>query len=394
MPSTIGSCSRDASHTMTGYPNIPNLSMSSGEEVPASTDRFLHSDELTSSKPLEMTSDSLPVSIRPAMTPVMEPLTSSGVEEVDVEVRVDVDAVANDGAIVPSPQKGDAQQQSCLRFIKVACTVTSARPPQPVTNDRSLWESFGAIGTQRRQKYRRTILTDVSGCARSGEVFAIMGASGAGKTTLLDVLARKIVSSRIAGRVELDGQPVTSSLMRRASAYVRQDDLMYTCLTVRETLRFAAELRMSRTCSKQEKEDKVEHTIELLGLTKVAGSLIGDEFRRGVSGGERKRVCIGAEIMGDPKVLFLDEPTSGLDSTSAFRVVSVVRDIAIKTNSIAIMVLHQVRERVRKGKSRFSQDESMYGGECVTRVAGSAVRGNGRRLIGVTSSVRKRRWIV
>ena len=330
---------------MTGFPNIPNLAMSSGEEVPASTDRFLHSDELTSSKPLEMTSDSLPVSIRPAMAPVMEPLTSSGVEEVDVEVRVDVDAIQNDGAIVPSPQKGDAQQQSCLRFIKVACTVTTARPPQPVTNDRSLWESFGAIGTQRRQKYRRTILTDVSGCARSGEVFAIMGASGAGKTTLLDVLARKIVSSRIAGRVELDGQPVTSSLMRRTSAYVRQDDLMYTCLTVRETLRFAAELRMSRTCSKQEKEEKVEHTIELLGLTKVAGSLIGDEFRRGVSGGERKRVCIGAEIMGDPKVLFLDEPTSGLDSTSAFRVVSVVRDIAIKTNSIAIMVLHQVRER-------------------------------------------------
>ncbi|CAI7779764.1 unnamed protein product, partial [Closterium sp. NIES-53] len=65
-------------------------------------------------------------------------------------------------------------------------------------------------------------------------------------------------------------------------------------------------------------------------------------FRRGVSGGERKRVAIGVEMVSDPKILFLDEPTSGLDSTNAFRVVRAIKSVAIQTASISVMVIHQV----------------------------------------------------
>ncbi|CAI5461288.1 unnamed protein product [Closterium sp. Yama58-4] len=189
----------------------------------------------------------------------------------------------------------------------------------------------------------RRILVDISGSAKSGQITAIMGASGAGKTTLLNILACRIASGRRAGEVELDGLPVRSGTMRRVSAYVMQDDLMFPSLTVRETMMFAAELRLPQSVRREEKVARVARLLELLGLTEVAETKIGDEGQRGVSGGERKRVAIGTEIICDPKILFLDEPTSGLDSTSAFRVVRAIKDIATNTNSIAVMVLHQVR---------------------------------------------------
>ncbi|CAI5966147.1 unnamed protein product [Closterium sp. NIES-65] len=115
---------------------------------------------------------------------------------------------------------------------------------------------------------------------------------------------------------------------------------------VRETLMFAAELRLPQSVTREEKAAKVARLLELLGLAEVAETKIGDEGQRGVSGGERKRVAIGTEIICDPKILFLDEPTSGLDSTSAFRVVRAIKDIATNTNSIAVMVLHQPSFRV------------------------------------------------
>ncbi|CAI6001907.1 unnamed protein product [Closterium sp. NIES-64] len=168
-----------------------------------------------------------------------------------------------------------------------------------------------------------------------------MGASGSGKTTLLDVLSDRISSRNLTGEISLNGAPVKGDTIRRLSAYVMQDDLMFPALTVRETLMYAAELRLPPTVSRVEKAEKVRRLIRLLGLTKVENSKIGDENNRGISGGERKRVAIGVEMIGDPKILFLDEPTSGLDSTSAFRVVKVIKRIAVRTGSIVVMVLHQ-----------------------------------------------------
>ncbi|KAK8961580.1 ABC transporter G family member 20 [Platanthera guangdongensis] len=112
------------------------------------------------------------------------------------------------------------------------------------------------------------------------------------------------------------------------SAYVMQEDLLYPMLTVEETLMFAAEFRLPRTLSHSKKKIRVEALIDQLGLRRAAGTIIGDEGHRGVSGGERRRVSIGIDIIHDPIILFLDEPTSGLDSTSAFMVVKVLQRIA------------------------------------------------------------------
>lgn len=91
-----------------------------------------------------------------------------------------------------------------------------------------------------------------------------------------------------------------------------QDDLCLWNLTVRETITFAAKLRLPQTLPEHEKEDRVTELLSMLGISHVANSILGKEGRRGISGGERKRVSIGVELITSPDVLFLDEPTSGL----------------------------------------------------------------------------------
>lgn len=170
----------------------------------------------------------------------------------------------------------------------------------------------------------KVLLNDISGEARDGEIMAVLGASGSGKSTLIDALANRIAKGSLKGTVTLNGEPLESRLLKVISAYVMQDDLLFPMLTVEETLMFAAEFRLPRTLSKSKKKLRVQALIDQLGLRNAAKTVIGDEGHRGVSGGERRRVSIGIDIIHDPIILLLDEPTSGLDSTSAFMVVKVL----------------------------------------------------------------------
>ncbi|CAK9155087.1 unnamed protein product [Ilex paraguariensis] len=191
----------------------------------------------------------------------------------------------------------------------------------------------------------KVLLNDISGEARDGEILAVLGASGSGKSTLIDALANRIAKGSLKGTVTLNGEPLESRLLKVISAYVMQDDLLFPMLTVEETLMFAAEFRLPRTLSKSKKKMRVQALIDQLGLRNAAKTVIGDEGHRGVSGGERRRVSIGIDIIHDPIILFLDEPTSGLDSTSAFMVVKVLQRIA-QSGSIVIMSVHQPSYRI------------------------------------------------
>ena len=168
----------------------------------------------------------------------------------------------------------------------------------------------------------KPLLNDVSGEACDGDILAVLGASGAGKSTLIDALAGRVGSLR--GTVTLNGEKILQTrLLKVISAYVMQDDLLFPMLTVKETLMFASEFRLPRSLSKSKKMERVQTLIDKLGLRNAADTIIGDEGHRGVSGGERRRVSIGIDIIHDPILLFLDEPTSGLDSTNAYMVVQV-----------------------------------------------------------------------
>ncbi|VAH01174.1 unnamed protein product [Triticum turgidum subsp. durum] len=191
--------------------------------------------------------------------------------------------------------------------------------------------------------------TDLSYRVRQGRG-GLMGclpsrASNRGKSTLVDALAGRIARDSLRGHVTLNGEPLHGSRLRAISAYVMQDDLLYPMLTVRETLLFAAELRLSRALSPSAKRERVDRLIDQLGLSRAADTIIGDEGHRGVSGGERRRVSIGTDIIHDPILLFLDEPTSGLDSASAFMVVQVLRTIA-RSGSVVVMTIHQPSARI------------------------------------------------
>ena len=103
---------------------------------------------------------------------------------------------------------------------------------------------------------RKALLDGVSGEAREGELFAVMGASGSGKSTLVDALAGRIARDSLGGTVTLNGEPLQGRRLRAISAYVMQDDLLYPMLTVRETLLFAAEFRLSRALSPAAKRER------------------------------------------------------------------------------------------------------------------------------------------
>ncbi|KAL6998272.1 ABC transporter G member 6 [Sarracenia purpurea var. burkii] len=192
---------------------------------------------------------------------------------------------------------------------------------------------------------RKVLLNDVSGEAREGEIMAVLGASGSGKSTLIDALADRIAKESLKGTITLNGEVLESGLLKAISAYVMQEDLLFPMLTVEETLMFSAEFRLPRSLSASKKKARVQALIDQLGLQSAAKTVIGDEGHRGVSGGERRRVSIGMNIIHDPIILFLDEPTSGLDSTSAFMVVKVLQRIA-KSGSIVIMSIHQPSYRI------------------------------------------------
>ncbi|KAM0949094.1 putative ABC transporter, AAA+ ATPase domain, ABC-2 type transporter [Dioscorea sansibarensis] len=190
------------------------------------------------------------------------------------------------------------------------------------------------------------LLNDISGQALRGHITAILGPSGAGKSTFLDALAGRIARGSLEGSVSIEGRPVTTNYMKKVSSYVMQDDQLFPMLTVYETFMFAAKVRLPSSVSSSEKTRRVWELIDQLGLQTAVHTYIGDEGRRGVSGGERRRVSIGIDIIHKPSLLFLDEPTSGLDSTSAYSVVEKVKDIA-KGGSIVLMTIHQPSYRIQ-----------------------------------------------
>ncbi|XP_071704322.1 ABC transporter G family member STR2-like [Rutidosis leptorrhynchoides] len=189
------------------------------------------------------------------------------------------------------------------------------------------------------------LLNRITGYAPKGCVTAVMGPSGAGKSTFLDGLAGRIASGSLKGKVSLDGTEMSPSLIKRTSAYIMQDDRLFPMLTVYETLMFAADFRLG-SISRADKRQRVETMIEQLGLLTARNTYIGDEGSRGVSGGERRRVSIGVDIIHGPSLLFLDEPTSGLDSTSAQSVIEKVHDIA-RAGSTVVLTIHQPSHRIQ-----------------------------------------------
>ncbi|PIA15271.1 hypothetical protein COEREDRAFT_82231 [Coemansia reversa NRRL 1564] len=193
----------------------------------------------------------------------------------------------------------------------------------------------------------RVILNEITGQVCAGETIAIIGSSGAGKTTLLNALSSRIVGGSLSGQVLFHGRQRNPGTYKRLTAYVQQDDIMHAMLTVNETLSYASRLRLPNSqYTQEEKSERVASIIKKLRLEGIRNSQIGNAKTRGVSGGERKRVSIGAELLTDPHLLFLDEPTSGLDSNSSQLVVELIKQVTRERQIGAMMTIHQPSARI------------------------------------------------
>jgi ATP-binding cassette subfamily G (WHITE) protein 2 (SNQ2) len=207
----------------------------------------------------------------------------------------------------------------------------------------------------------RRLLNSVYGYVQPGKLTALMGASGAGKTTLLDVLATRKNIGVITGDILVDGHKPSSSF-QRGTSYAEQLDVHEPTQTVREALRFSAELRQPYVVPQAEKFAYVEEIISLLELESLADAIIGSP-ETGLSVEERKRVTIGVELAARPELLlFLDEPTSGLDSQSAFNIVRFLRKLAAAGQAI-LCTIHQPNSALFQSFDRLLLLQK--GGECI-----------------------------
>lgn len=172
-----------------------------------------------------------------------------------------------------------------------------------------------------------------------------MGPSGSGKTSLLSIMgARAQKLMKVSGSVTFNGAPLTKRLKRQVG-YVLQDDLLYESLTVEETLGYAAALRLPREMSAADKAKRVDDVITALSLEGCRKTVIGGFFRKGISGGERKRTSVGHELLINPSIMFLDEPTSGLDSTTAMHLLQMLQFLA-KGGRVIVTTIHQPSSRI------------------------------------------------
>ncbi|EAR84815.1 ABC transporter family protein (macronuclear) [Tetrahymena thermophila SB210] len=188
----------------------------------------------------------------------------------------------------------------------------------------------------------KVILNNIEGICKSGEITAILGSSGAGKTSLLNGLCQRLQvdqNHRLEGSILANQKKYTSKSFPNFASYVMQDDILPETLTVRECISFAADFKIKG--SKEEKEKKVDEVIKTLKLERCQNTLIGGNFIKGVSGGERKRTSIGFELVSNPQVIFLDEPTSGLDSFTAYILINELREYAHNTRKTVIFTIHQ-----------------------------------------------------
>ncbi|KAK1637248.1 P-loop containing nucleoside triphosphate hydrolase protein [Colletotrichum phormii] len=204
------------------------------------------------------------------------------------------------------------------------------------------WEGTEVTVKDRETKQPKRIVDRVNGLVEAGEICALMGPSGCGKTTLLNVLAgRPTNASSVSGFVLVNGEKPSRSQFRQMSCFVEQEDALIGSLTVRETLLFTSRLSSTSSLPASERLARIDGLLNAFGLNEQANTIIGTPIRKGISGGQKRRVGVASQLITSPKIMFLDEPTSGLDSAASFEVISYLKTVAKRSNLIVIASIHQ-----------------------------------------------------
>ncbi|KAK3938488.1 P-loop containing nucleoside triphosphate hydrolase protein [Diplogelasinospora grovesii] len=248
----------------------------------------------------------------------------------------DVDRGYNDKKVVTSDVNGSSIDVEGRAVAEAHLMNTTVR--------NITWTGVTVTVKDRETKQPKTIVENVSGIVEAGEICALMGPSGCGKTTLLNVLGSRPVgpTQKVEATVLVNGHKPSRNAFREMSRFVEQEDALIGSLTVRETLDFSSRLATStKSLSKKERVARIEGLLETFGLREQANTLIGTPIRKGISGGQKRRVGVASQLITSPKILFLDEPTSGLDSAASWEVINYLKGVAKRNNLIVIASIHQ-----------------------------------------------------
>lgn len=210
---------------------------------------------------------------------------------------------------------------------------------QFVKPDGSSRTSFDAQNISFQFKNGRLGLRNINLSEESGNLVALMGGSGAGKSTLLHVLNGSEKPS--SGQVLINHIDIhqTPEKIEGVIGFVPQDDLLIEDLTVYQNLYYAAKLCFSKK-SEEEIDLLVMRVLEDLGLAESKDLKVGSPLRKTISGGQRKRLNIGLELLREPAVLFCDEPTSGLSSRDSENIIDLLKELSLK-GKLVFAVIHQ-----------------------------------------------------
>ena len=199
--------------------------------------------------------------------------------------------------------------------------------------------SFTVEDVHYKFRNGKTGLVNINISESTGKLFGLMGGSGAGKSTLLNVLNG--TSKPTEGTVRINGVDIYKSPedVEGVVGFVPQDDLLIEDLTVFQNLYYAARLCFSKA-SKAELEELVAKTVDSLGLTDANNLKVGNPLQKTISGGQRKRLNIGLELLREPAVLFVDEPTSGLSSRDSENIMDLLKELSLR-GKMVFVVIHQ-----------------------------------------------------
>ncbi|KAL1334328.1 hypothetical protein HN51_063260 [Arachis hypogaea] len=258
--------------------------------------------------------------------------------------------------------------------IEAECQVVKGKPIPTLWNTLKGWIiDASKLLILRSRKSRISIIKDANGIIKPGRMALLLGPPGSGKTTLLLALAGRLDHSlKVKGEISYNGHPLEEFIPQKSSAYVSQYDLHIPEMTVRETLDFSARCQgvgikdeLLKEVSRREKKAGImpdhdldaymkatsvkglkstlqtDYILKILGLDVCADTLVGDPIRRGVSGGQKKRVTTGEMIVGPTRALFMDEISNGLDSSTTFQIISCLQHMVHITDATALISLLQ-----------------------------------------------------
>ncbi|TXG60415.1 hypothetical protein EZV62_014988 [Acer yangbiense] len=276
------------------------------------------------------------------------PSSTRAIEDIDEDDHLELQHIA------ASSEQQAADDKSTFPFSTVIPSISFIQSQKSTREmEEALGQQNGVILTwkdlcvtvSKGKNESHAILQGLTGYAEPGKVLAIMGPSGCGKSSLLDALAGRLSSNtQQSGEILINGHKET--LAFGTSAYVTQDDTLMTTLTIKEAIYYSAQLQLPDSMSKSQKKKRAEITIKEMGLQDSMDTRIGGWTKKGLSGGQKRRVSICIEILTRPKLLFLDEPTSGLDSAASFHVMNRIVKLARQDRRTVIASIHQPSSEV------------------------------------------------